>query len=215
MPDGLLTDPQKAALRKIADSERYSIPRRLSAIDRLACNDSLYVLRQTTKFPNGPMGTRARRETVRLLRKLIKKEFVDSKRVNVPGIEARLMLIQTGIPANRDIWKPESATTEHAVQSPVANDIDLALAAYEAQRRDHELHDEVAKMLQRIKGGTEPVKLEPAPPVTPEPSAEEIREQRERERQVLEEKERERIIALDREIAAVDKQLAEYATEEQ
>jgi hypothetical protein len=105
----MLTHEQIARLRKFADDERYSVAKRLTAIDRLACDAGLYVLRQTRHLPIGSPGTRSRREIIRLLRRLLKSPSPESKRVNTAGIEQRLMLIQTGVSTSCALREPTKA----------------------------------------------------------------------------------------------------------
>jgi len=129
----MLTHDQIAHLRRFAGDERYSVAKRLTAIDRLACDAGLYVLRQTNHFPIGSPGTRSRREIIRLLRRLLKSPSPESKRVNTAGIEQRLMLIQTGVSTSCAVWKPQSPATTTADQqtSSVASEIDEFLAQHQ------------------------------------------------------------------------------------
>jgi hypothetical protein len=128
----MLTHDQIARLRRFAGDESYSVAKRLTAIDRLACDAGLYVLRQTRHFPTGSPGTRSRREVIRLLRRLLKSPSPESKRVNTAGIEQRLMLIQTGVSTSCALWKPESkVTTDRAgQQTSLATELDDFLAKH-------------------------------------------------------------------------------------
>jgi hypothetical protein len=125
----LLSNKQTARLRAIAFDETKSVVRRLTACDRLAADCGEYITRQTKDFPHGPTTTRGRRSLITILRKLIKAEFEDSKRVSHALIQQRLDVVN-GIVLSCGIWKPEATTPEQAGQSPVETELDIFLAKH-------------------------------------------------------------------------------------
>jgi hypothetical protein len=132
----MLTHEQIARLRKFADDDTKSIGRRLGVVDLLAGFAGAYKVDyrggRKYEFRDVPLGTRPRREIIRLLRKILKSSFKDSKRVNRDGIETRLMFLQTGVTTHSWISRP---TKERTPVSPppgqtnaLAEDIDEFLA---------------------------------------------------------------------------------------
>jgi hypothetical protein len=107
---GHLTDYEIAALRSLANDEQCGTLRRLQAIDRLACDANLYfvpacgVREGTERFATEyrKCGTRARREVIRLLRKLNKSK--KRRESQASAIQARLLFLR-GISLTRGLFR--------------------------------------------------------------------------------------------------------------
>jgi hypothetical protein len=133
----MLTHEQIARLRKFAADDTKSIGRRLGVVDLLAGFAGAYKVDyrggRKYEFRDVPLGTRPRREIVRLLRKILKSSFKDSKRANRDGIETRLMFLQTGVTTHSWISRPTKAAAAPAPQqtSSLASDIDEFLAQHQ------------------------------------------------------------------------------------
>jgi hypothetical protein len=117
----MLGNTQIAMLRDIAGDERIASLRRLAAVDDLAADGGLWVTRRTEPLAQAKVGTRARRNVVTLLRKLLRTSGYLSSQV-LTAVKERLLFLASGQSEKGNLWKmtPEGVTKTQVTDPAIA-----------------------------------------------------------------------------------------------